>query len=285
MKHIILLSTKSSGSSAFQEYVRINYGAQVLSYTPHHENETLFWTKAASILSLPQARMYRSVVPYTPEVALKALDDLLMRNGIKEDYTLDTEKNIIKAYKQLANTCSPFFFEKSPHHLYNWSNIQLLLRAIEQLKDDIDFHIVGLVRNPLDTIYSAWSRWKYIPFDFEKEWLQSYENLLRLKDNTQREVTIFNYEEIGLDNAKIDKFLTSIGCERKISVEPYAIHQHSISKWREDGLFGHKLSRRTIELALKLGYHREEVNNSSSLIWPFLNKAYAMKYYLKNGLR
>ncbi len=70
-KCIILLSEKSSGSSAIQNllanYTKISH----LANTRHYENESLYWVKASSVLGLKQNNMIASEVPIDMETAKK----------------------------------------------------------------------------------------------------------------------------------------------------------------------------------------------------------------------
>ena len=79
-KNIIILSEKSSGSSACQNLLTKLGKVQHVSKTRHYQNETLYWTKAASILDLPQVKMVDSEVPIEPEKAKTALILLLKEN-------------------------------------------------------------------------------------------------------------------------------------------------------------------------------------------------------------
>ena len=57
MQHIIILSTKSSGSTALQNYFKLNFGFNTVKYTRHQEEETLYWAKVASVLDLPPVKL------------------------------------------------------------------------------------------------------------------------------------------------------------------------------------------------------------------------------------
>ncbi len=66
---IIILSIKSSGSSACQNLLSKFSQVSYVPKTRHFENETLYWTKAASVLGLPQVDMIDSEVPISKEKA------------------------------------------------------------------------------------------------------------------------------------------------------------------------------------------------------------------------
>ena len=63
VKCIIILSSKSSGSSALQYYLSKYINVNHIRYTRHYEHETLYWTKVASALGILQKNMLNSEVP------------------------------------------------------------------------------------------------------------------------------------------------------------------------------------------------------------------------------
>jgi len=79
-KCIIILSTYSSGSSPLLDYLAKFPEVNHIVKTRHGRHETLFWTKAASILGLPQIDILDSKVPINGEGARKDLVTLLREN-------------------------------------------------------------------------------------------------------------------------------------------------------------------------------------------------------------
>src|SRR3954468_1456138 len=80
-KCIIILSTKSAGSSALQSLLcRFGGGKHVL-HTRHNEHETLYWTKAASALGMPQVELLKSEVPIAKVQAQEELLQFLEQNA------------------------------------------------------------------------------------------------------------------------------------------------------------------------------------------------------------
>jgi hypothetical protein len=252
-----LLSSKSSGSSAFQSYVSKNFGVNLIKHTPHFENETLYWTKVASVLGLPQWGMHRSQVPMAKNVARTALEDLLSKNGVTlTDNPMKIE--YFEAFFQLCEKTGFPVFEKSPHHLFNESNIKLILEFQEYIKPRARVVFMGLARHPLDTIYSAWSRWRFSTGGFEKEWWRTYYNLLALKRKLP-DLPIFRYEEITESPAALDEFLTNKACLTKISSD-FKFKTESIGQWK-DVSFRHLLNEETIAVATALGYDAAGLEN------------------------
>ena len=80
LKCILILSAKSSGSTALQSLLVKFFQVNHIDKTRHFEYETLFWTKAASILQLPQVDMLDSEVPINKEKARYDIINLLKQN-------------------------------------------------------------------------------------------------------------------------------------------------------------------------------------------------------------
>ena len=134
-KCIIILSNKSSGSSAFQNILLKYTKARSVSKTRHFQNETLYWTKAASVLGLSQNKMLDSEVPIEYSKAKRDLVTLLS-NNIDNYQVPKLEKDIIfQGWLLLCKQYSPIFLEKSPHHLFQWSALQLIIECMDKLKD------------------------------------------------------------------------------------------------------------------------------------------------------
>lgn len=245
--NIIILSSKSSGSSALQNYFLLNHQYKAAAYTPHHENETLYWSKVASVLELPQIKMYRSQVPFSKKEALNSLNDFLHSNGL--DTCGDPNKDFFfKRYLDLVRNNDFRFIEKSPHHLFNESNLQLIEEFVKEYSDKVEVKIIGLVRHPQAVLYSAWKRWGFIPVEFEREWYTSYHNLLHWQNKLNIEV--IKYEDLVQGDVDLEKLLM-ITTE---SLCKFNFKGDAVDKWSHDPTYGHRLSDSTINLAKKFGY-------------------------------
>ena len=134
-----------------------------VKHTRHNERETLFWTKAASILGLPQKKLVGSEVPIEKGKALWQLVNFMARNiPCYSDKRLAPWFDVVLRWEKLCKRYAPVFLEKSPHYLANWSNLDCIKDMISLLDLDgnIPHQIVGLVRHPLNTLYSIHRRWK-----------------------------------------------------------------------------------------------------------------------------
>jgi Sulfotransferase family len=268
-KNIIILSEKSSGSSACQNLLARVADVRHVAKTRHFENETLYWTKAASILGKPQIRMVDSEIPLE---AGKAREDLitLLRENL-ENYVPpeDDAELIFHGWQALCRQYSPIFIEKSPHHLCQWSALELIAEHIRESKD-VDFLVIGLIRNPLDTIYSQCKRWFSSPRKLEEQWQTAYRNLLRFKEVSGLPLMIVRYEDIVSSLRHLDPAFEF--CEVSTTAEDEAyLHENSLRRWKNDVLFGYTLSDETIELAERYGYRREEMLNVWHPFWGIIS--------------
>lgn len=265
-KCIVILSDKSSGSSALQYRIEKFPDVKLISKTRHSEKETLFWTKAASILDLPQVKILDSEVPISKENALEDLNRLLLDNlpGL-EFHPKNHDELIFGGWERLCHQFTPVFLEKSPHHLHQLSALELLQKCTERL-DNIDFLFIGLIRNPMDTLYSQWRRWKAIPEKTQYQWKRAYENLLRFRDLVEDKLIIIRYEDLIDDNALLEKISEFV--EQPYNREDRHFHSRSLQKWSKDPFFGFQLSPQVRNLAVKFGYRQEDMMNSRKWMWP-----------------
>ena len=265
-KSIIILSEKSSGSSACQSFLAKFANVQHVENTRHYFNETLYWTKAASILNKPQTKMVDSEVPIGRNKAKADLVSLL--NEDLNDYRPpeNDEDLVMEGWGLLCKKHAPIFLEKSPHHLCQWSAIELILDCIQRTSD-VDFLLIGLIRNPMDTIYSQYSRWKSLPEHVEKQWCRAYENLGKLREIAGDRLVIIRYEDMVSSLEYLEPVFQFCEASANAADDSY-MHKKSLQKWKNDKLFGFSLSDETIELAEKYGYQRDELVNDPHPLWP-----------------
>lgn len=269
-KNIIILSEKSSGSSACQNLLTKFANIRHVAKTRHYQNETLFWTKAASILGMPQLDMVDSEVPLGRDQARNDLLSLLKDN--LDDYIQPTtdKKMIMEGWTLLCKQYSPIFLEKSPHHLCQWSALELIVEYMDEEKD-VDILVIGLIRNPMDTIYSQYKRWKSTPENVEKQWITAYRNLQKLRHIIGEKMLIIRYEDMVSSLNSLDPVFVFCGTSSSDADKTY-FHRKSLCKWKDDKLFGFALSHEAIELAEKYGYKKEELINKSYFLWPVVRE-------------
>lgn len=276
LKSIIVLSEKSSGSSAFQNLLSSFATVRHVRRTRHYENETLYWTKAASVLGMPQLDMVDSEVPIGRDKARTDLVRLLEDNVPGYTRPQSDRELIMQGWRLLCETHAPTFLEKSPHHLCQWSALELITECMRELPA-IDFLLVGLVRNPMDTIYSQYRRWKSPPEKVERQWRVAYRNLLRLKASAGEQLVMVRYEDMIASLAPLAPVLDFCGSSPQ-ALDPGYFHGRSVSKWKYDRLFGFTLSQETIELAETYGYQHDELRHEPKLLWPVIRECSRATY-------
>ena len=260
---LVILSEKSSGSSALQDFLTSFAGVNHVDFTRHAERETLYWVKAASILGLPQLDMVDSEVPIPADVARRDLKEFLGRNIAGYRSSDDDLELVFEGWYGLCREFGPVFVEKSPHHLCQESALRLLRRAMEG-DPATEYLLVGLVRNPLDTLYSQYRRWRSRPEDVEKQWVAAYRNLERLQVELGDQVVVVRYEDLPtLDG--MGPVLDFCGIEPGIAV-PF--HDSSHSRWQSDDSFGFVLGPEASALAARFHYPAEGLAGQRRRWWP-----------------
>ncbi len=267
MKCIVILSSKSSGSSACQALLSRFADVRCVAHTRHFENETLYWTKAASILGMPQSRMLDSEVPIPETQARRDLVQLLVDNIEHFEPPGNDRDLIFQGWQALCETYSPIFLEKSPHHLLQWSALELILECVAKLSK-VDFFFIGLVRNPMDVLYSAYTRWKTPPEKLQYEWLDSYHNLSRFASLVGERIQVIRYEDMVHDPESLNLVLRFMHGDGNYHLPSDFFHERSINKWRKDHLYGFSLAPEVYELAREFGYTHGELHNKSYRLWP-----------------
>lgn len=286
-KCVIILSNKSSGSSILQRFITESSEARSIRHTRHFENETLYWTKAASVLGLPQLDMPDSEVPLPRIKARRELEQLLSTNIDRYTVPKDDHELVFGGWEKLCKTYAPALLEKSPHHLYQKSVLELILEAARRTPN-VDFHLVGLVRNPMSTLYSAWSRWRSPPEVQQKVWLTAYQNLLDLKAQAGEIVSIIRYEDLVTDPSVLKPVFDFLEVP-SASVERRSLHNRSLERWQKDKHYGFRPSAELLALAGRYGYLEESLSNSTYPLWPVqrqtVRSIYQSKTLLKKRLK
>ncbi|UHD17125.1 sulfotransferase [Thiocapsa bogorovii] len=264
-KCVIVLSTKSSGSSAIQRLIGSLAGARHVRHTRHRESETLYWTKAASVLGLPQIKMLDSEVPIPARRARRELVSFLRKNTRDFRIPTDPRDMIFLGWEKLCESHRPVFLEKSPHHLVQWSALELMLECEARL-DSTEFLYIGLIRNPMDVLYSAWSRWRTFPEEAQFEWELAYRNLQCLRERLDDRLVVVRYEDMVSDLDTLDPVIRFVGATRDQVPADY-LHARSFSKWKDDRDYGFQLAPSVREMAHAFGYTSAELDNPENPRW------------------
>lgn len=271
MNAIFILSSKSSGSTALQNCFKENYGYKTVAYTLHNKEETLYWSKVASILGMNQDKLYRSVVPLEAKRAVRELNIFFKGNGLTNvKCSLETtEKEFQDYYYRLHKKTGEKFIEKSPHHLFNRSNLELISNYKKAYSGKVNVQVIGLVRHPQAVLFSAWSRWKYLPNIFQKVWWVSYTNLLAYKSKLG--IIIWRYEDLVREQVRPD----ILPGEKRVN-QNFSFKTTSLDKWKNDKTYAFRISREVRELSKLYGY--ADFNPGKSMVWNWL----FLKHYFIN---
>lgn len=271
---IVVLSSKSAGSSALQNLLTANGRVRHVRRTRHNENETLYWTKAASLLGMPQVKMADSEVPIPARRAGVELRRFLRDNVCGYAPPDDDRELVFGGWAALCREYAPVFLEKTPHHLHQRSALDLILEC-ERILDDVDFMLVGLVRNPMDALYSMWMRRRETPEVHQFEWLEAYRNLQRLSSARPDLVTVVRYEDMVADPAVLAPVCDFAGI--RVPEAGY-MHARSLAKWRTDRGYGFVMASAVASLAREYGYGDEETSNDSVSGWPIRRRLIRWPY-------
>jgi hypothetical protein len=280
---LIILSEKSSGSSALLNRLLRLPKVQGIAWTRHFEGESLYWTKAASILDRQQVKLHRSEVPIPRERARRELIDFLGRNLGGYAPPASDQELVFEGWRALCRRFGPVFCEKSPHHLVQRSALELILEC-QQRQPDIEFLLIGLVRNPMDTIYSQFIRWGARPERLQHQWQLAYENLLALKERCGEHLIVLRYEDIVASEESLAPVLRFCGGPAQRAA-PTTFHGGSLAKWRRDRRFGFVLADEVTALALRYGYREDELRNQERPGWPAIRELACLAHVVRSAAR
>jgi hypothetical protein len=263
---VMILSTMSAGSSALQKLLCQHMGGKHIERTTHYQFETLYWTKAAAILGREQVKIPNTELPLRADHALRQLAWLLDSNVPDFHQPRSAHDLVFQGWRSLCRQYGPVFIEKSPHHLHQWSSLDLILQAM-RTSPDVQYRFIGLVRNPMDALYSMWRRWRACPDEYQHHWMMAYENLRRLQRQVGDQLLIVRYEDLSPPGRAVDELFRFIG-EPATDVARRFMHGQSVARWRSDWRFGFQLTPAVQEMAESFGYTPQELANDSYRLWP-----------------
>jgi hypothetical protein len=276
----MILSDKSSGSSILQRELTKHNQVHIVEYTRHYEMETLFWIKAAAVLGLPQDNIHYSEVPFEKDFASKDLLNFLNHNIPQNRFEIFDKKTVFSAWTSLCIRFGPFFLEKSPHHLHIRSALDLISEYIETEMQEIKF--IGIIRNPMDTLYSSWKRWGALPELCQFDWLRAYKNLLFFKNRHPDLLRIIRYEDLVSNSEVLSGVCKFLGIEKSSGIGT-DLHEKSKNKWKKDKLFGFQLAPEVYHFASHFGYC--DKNSNPKPLW-YLNKLiHTAKFKIKSSIK
>ena len=200
---VVLFSDKRSGSTMLQQSICSHPKVQTVKYSPHTYLETHHWLKAAVLLGLEpklfsNGKMYNNYG--SKQNARIYLESEILGNIANFQIPKDNKKLIFEGWDALCDKfAQPVFFEKSPQHLAHWAAVSLFLEWAQKTKK-YNVKIIGLVRNPLSVLYSAFKLFRSKPYKRQFSWLNIQKNLLVLDSILNKnQFQIYRYEDI-IDN-------------------------------------------------------------------------------------
>jgi hypothetical protein len=218
------------------------------------------------VLGRPQIKIPDSEVPIPAAAARRDLHKLLAANVPQFRIPENDMEMVYKGWGALSEAFGPRFVEKSPHHLHEWSALELMLDAERQLPH-LDFRYVGLVRNPMDALYSMWNRRRDSMAKYQFHWRIAYDNLSRFQKIAQDRLLVVRYEDLNAASGGVDRLFTFLGVQATDAARKF-VHTQSRSKWKSDRWFGLTLDAEAQQLAQYFGYQPEEMENETFALWP-----------------
>jgi hypothetical protein len=149
---------------------------------------------------------------------------------------------------------------------------------------DIDTLFIGLIRNPMDTLYSSWKRFGVIPEKEEPAWRTAYQNLVEFQAGAPDRVLIVRYEGVVRSDVALRPLESFLGSRFSTAGAGAQMHDRSLQKWRKDRSFGFQLDPETARLAATFGYGLDSLNNAPRRLWPVRSRLRSVTYDLADRL-
>jgi hypothetical protein len=264
---IYILSEKSSGSSFLFRSLKDALSLKNYPKTHHFESETLYWTKAASLLKKPQIKMLASAVPYEEIRARNEIKAFLEKN-LTQPLSYETDEELVfNGWYALVQEFGPVFIEKSPHHLLQWSALELMIEFERRFSDQVNCHYICIVRNPKDVFMSQLRRWNVSPERLENQWLITNFNWMRFSElpTTVSDKILIRYEDLISDTKSTIKHI----CQKFGISESF--HGNEVAKTsksaKHNALFGYQFSASVVMVAKSQGYSANEVQGNTCYQW------------------
>jgi hypothetical protein len=261
---VILLSDKRSGSTMFQKELCKHKDIQTVAYSPHTYLETHHWLKGAVMLGMA-AETFASGKIYngygSPYNARTYMIDCIKGNIPGFQIPRNNRDLVFNGWEALCDKfAQPVFFEKSPQFLSQWASLSLLLEWIKQTHFTV--RVIGLTRNPLSVLYSAFQLFHTAPKKRQYAWMETQKNMLAFQSLLPEGSFLHvKYEDI-IQNPRS----AFAGVCEFIGVEPSAeiggkVHSESLTKWKDDPYFTLQLDTPVKQIAACFGYAEADLEN------------------------
>lgn len=261
---VILLSDKRSGSTMFENEICRHPDINHVVYTPHSYNETHYWLMAAILLKMPRHLFSGHQPPksYGPRTTTRRYLIDCIRGNVPDFVIPESDEALVfKGWDALCNKFArPVFFEKSPQHPHHWAALELMMKWAQ--KSEFKVRFIGLVRNPMAVMYSAYNLFSTDPEERQFGWASCYRNLLAMREIVGREsFHMVSYEDLIAHPKQVFgdvcDYLRLEHCETIGD----KVHAESLVKWRDDPYFTLQLDESVKRLARHFGYHENDFYN------------------------
>lgn len=260
---VILLSDKRSGSTIFQKEIGSHPQIRQVGYSPHRYLETQHWMKAAALLDQPLPLYYghRQYGAFRNRSNARALlVDELQGNLPDFDCQVPDRELIFGGWEALCQSlANPVFFEKSPQHLAQWACLSLILEWMAQTRFEV--RLIGLVRNPMAVLYSAFELFRNPAEVRQFGWADMYRNLMAMQTMVAPEqFHLVRYEDmVEFPDQTFDAVYRFIGLEPHQTGRE--VHDRSTNRWASDPWFTVQLHESVKQVGRHYGYSDEEMSN------------------------
>ncbi|QIE55937.1 sulfotransferase [Pikeienuella piscinae] len=251
----------------FQDEICRHPDVRTVQYSPHSNLETHWWLMAAVLLGKP-GQLFNSGRPYDGyggrENARAYMIDLLAECAPDFSPPLDDRALVFDGWEALCRTLAqPVFFEKSPQFLAQWAALSLILEWMQQTTFDVK--IIGLVRNPHGTMYSAAALFGTDPATRQFGWLEICRNLLVVEQMLPADRFMkIRYEDLIDEKAAGFADICQFIGVPPIDAVGSGAHGRSTDKWRRDVGYRLKLDPAVRQMARHLGYSDADLDNPNA---------------------
>jgi hypothetical protein len=261
---VILLSDKRSGSTMFENELCNHPDINHVMYTPHSYNETHYWLMAARLLKMPCQLFSGHGLPQSyglRPTTRRYLIDCIRGNVPDFIIPVSDEALVFEGWDALCHKfANPVFFEKSPQHAHHWAALELMMKWAE--KSEFTVRFIGLVRNPMAVMYSAYNLFSTEPEERQFGWASCYRNILTMREIIGRDsFKIVRYEDlIAHPKQTFGEVCDYLQLERCEAIGA-KVHGQSLEKWRDDPYFTFQLDESVRRVAGYFGYQEDDFYN------------------------
>ncbi len=276
---VFILSDKRSGSTFLERELARHPLIQHVAYTPHTYNETHYWVKAARLLGRAEQMFSGGKYPGSYGNVEQTRKSLIatIRGNVADFVVPENDKELVfNGWEALCHAyAKSVFIEKSPHHIHNWAALELMLEWMDQA--DLQVRFVGLIRNPMSVMYSAFQLFGTDPALRQFGWMRATQNLLLLERLLGEEAFRWvRYEDlVEQPELEFPRLCEFIGVD---FMQEMGISAHTKSKrlWEGDPAFHLQLDPAVKRVATGFGYSEDDLYNPEKPELPLVNRTMSL---------